>query len=391
MSPPQCYTNAMKKLVIVLLVLLFPAACLSDTIVWTDDGYRGARTNESGQALLLRHATQQQDGLVIDTDAEALLIGTDDETVWRQQIGGNGDDELRDAVALADGWFCVGASASSDLSNGYHGGTYDDKEGKSDGFIARLSSDGDLLYTRCFGGSDWDRLRGVCRTSDGGFLAVGETYSRDGDISGWHDSGELFDKPDGWVIRLSETGELLWQLCIGGSGFDTLLAVVPLDSGYMAIGETDSVDGDLEGVNAFSPGEKRGFVAIFSDEGEIKSTHAFGGPGETGFVTAAKGHGGVLVGGYHWPSPSTEAKQQAYIAFLSETGDMLWDAQFGSMDNDCVTAIVAEDAVAGFTLSGHSQRSLVVETASWVASVSKDGGDVSLLRGSYDVEENAAQ
>ena len=47
--------------------------------------------------------------------------------------------------------------------------------------------------------------RAFTRTSDGGYVAVGETFSHDGDVLHRHGHWDI------WVIKFDSNGDLVWQ------------------------------------------------------------------------------------------------------------------------------------------------------------------------------------
>ncbi|MBS1583999.1 MAG: T9SS type A sorting domain-containing protein [Bacteroidetes bacterium] len=58
--------------------------------------------------------------------------------------------------------------------------------------LFRVSKTGDSLWLKDFGGSANDAFNSVCPTNDGGFIAIGSTYSNDGDVSGNHGSSDIW-------------------------------------------------------------------------------------------------------------------------------------------------------------------------------------------------------
>src|ERR1700749_3387694 len=72
-----------------------------------------------------------------------------------------------------------------------------------------------LVWQKCIGGSKDDQAFAVLRTVDNGFLMVGSSRSNDGDVTGHHGST---DSADGWIVKLSPSGTIEWQLSPGGSG-----------------------------------------------------------------------------------------------------------------------------------------------------------------------------
>ena len=76
-----------------------------------------------------------------------------------------------------------------------------------------------LEWQKCLGGSDWDDAYSIQQTTDGGYIVAGGPESNDGDVSGNHG----FD--DYWVVKLSSSGTLEWQKCLGGSDLDNAQSI----------------------------------------------------------------------------------------------------------------------------------------------------------------------
>ncbi len=62
----------------------------------------------------------------------------------------------------------------------------------------------DIIWQRCYGGTDADFFRDAIGTSDGGFITSLYTSSDDGDLEG-------VESPLGWVIKLDSSFEIQWQ------------------------------------------------------------------------------------------------------------------------------------------------------------------------------------
>ncbi len=69
-----------------------------------------------------------------------------------------------------------------------------------------------IQWQRCMGGSEDDFANLVKQTKDGGYIVVGNTYSNDGDIKGFHKGVGA----DIWIVRLDANGNILWQRTMGG-------------------------------------------------------------------------------------------------------------------------------------------------------------------------------
>lgn len=369
----------MKKIALfgLALLLALPLAALADAIVQTREGYRIAWENGAGEALLLSRRERLEDGLVVDVDAAYTLLDAKANTLYSKWFGGDGQDVLSHAVPVASGgWLAAGASSSGDLSNGWHEGWYDTFETKTDGWVVRIAEDGEVLWNRCYGGTDWDSFAAVCEAWGGGFILAGQTQSRDGDVEGWHGSGELFEKADGWVVCIDEAGEMLWQRTLGGSGEDALYGVCAVEGGYLLVGETDSLDGDVEGAL----GDTDGWVVLLSAEGELLWQACYGGPSEDKLVFIAEGEGGYLAIGHSWTMDRTLSRQhsEGWALGLDASGRVLYEARFGNDKNQ-------QTRYAGWTgdfwaVTGYTQY--MAEETEWIVSLQPDG-TWSLARGEW--------
>lgn len=322
-----------KRMMMILaaaLLLLPVAAQAREGLILTQDGYRGVAFNASGEALLIGELFEEEDGLVQNVGVSFLIFPPTEgmPTKWGDFNGGNGLDKLEHGLPTADGWIAAGSSSSSDLDNGWHEGNYDDKESKTDGWVVRLDGEGAALWTRCYGGSDWDSFNGMCETHDGGWILAGNTYSSDGDVSGWHDSGELYTQPDGWLVKIDAQGDIVWQRALGGSGYDELFAVRQAPGGYLAVGATASMDGDVGGTN----GGLDGWVVLLDDNGELLSQACYGGSDDDSFsVLSPISPAGWLAAGTSWSNDLTTEERvgNSWAVCLDEQGASEWMMRYG--------------------------------------------------------------
>jgi gliding motility-associated-like protein len=155
--------------------------------------------------------------------------------VWVRTYGGTMDDDCRSMVRTDDGGFLLaGYSRSSD-------GDVPSNQGEADVWLLKVQENGALEWQRSYGGSltEWTF---IFDAEDDGFLLTGVTQSNDGAVIGHHGEGDL------WFIKVGANGELVWQRCLGGSNADWgYMQARTTDGGYVAIGYTYSNDGDVSG------------------------------------------------------------------------------------------------------------------------------------------------
>jgi hypothetical protein len=150
---------------------------------------------------------------------------------WQQCYGGSWIEYVYDIIETTDGYILAGSAESDDgdlAGSGYHLGYDNNGNQTSDIWLIKIDFTGNILWSKCYGGTRNEYANRVFRTGDGGFIVFGETGSFDGDVTGNHSVGPPYT--DIWVIKINSTGDLLWQQCFGGNGSERLWAGV-VDNG----------------------------------------------------------------------------------------------------------------------------------------------------------------
>jgi len=127
-----------------------------------------------------------------------------------------------------------------------------------------------IQWQKCFGGSALDAAYSTVPTSDGGFIMVGETKSVNGDVTGYHGGGYA----DVWVVKTDSAGTIAWQKCLGGTAHDYGESIIQtIDGGYIVAGSSASNDGDVSGNH----GSYDAWIIKLSSIGAIQWQKSYGG------------------------------------------------------------------------------------------------------------------
>ena len=149
-------------------------------------------------------------------------------TLWQQFLGGDKHEFLAGlAVGLDDNVTLAGSSISSPggsktapLFGGY------------DAWVARLDPAGNRIWDRSFGGASTDQIGLAQKTSDGGMILCGVSFSE----PGGNKSSPAYGQGDVWLLRLNAAGEKLWEQSLGGTSYEAPLKLFEMPDGGFLIG-----------------------------------------------------------------------------------------------------------------------------------------------------------
>ncbi len=135
-------------------------------------------------------------GFVNWDDALVLKVDSLGNIIWARSIGGPLRDWFYDVTEAPDG---------SIIAVGY---TLSFGAGGEDMYVAKFAPDGTLLWTKTIGGVGNERAWAVLTTTQNEIIVIGYTGS--------YGAGSL----DGYVVKLDSNGNLLWSRTMGGTGED---------------------------------------------------------------------------------------------------------------------------------------------------------------------------
>ncbi len=209
-----------------------------------------------------------------------IKLDADGQFFWKRYYGGSNNDRSYNVVQANDGGFIlIGASESDDFD-------ITDSKGSYDYWAVKLSAQGALQWTRSFGGSEIDIAYDIALTTEGNFMIVGDARSSDLDVD------VNYGNADVWLIEIDPQGNLLWQKSLGGSMFDSGKSLLRMNENlYCITGSSRSNDGDVSVNN----GENDAWTVVVDASGEIQFEVAIGGSSLDFSEDVAQGIDGALL------------------------------------------------------------------------------------------------
>jgi len=220
--------------------------------------------------------------------------------VWFKNYGGASEDNARSIQQTSDGGYIVA------------GWTYSFTYGSSDIAIYKLTSSGNKVWFKNYGGTDLDYGHSIQQTSDGGYIVAGETAS--------YSHGNY----DFAIYKLDSSGNKVWFKHYGGSGPDYGKSIRQTsDGGYIVAGITYTYtygDYDFAIYRLDSSGNK----AWFKHYGGVSDDAAYS--------IQQTSDGGYIVAGY--TESYTNGNQDYAIYKLDSSGNKVWFKHYGGNSFD---------------------------------------------------------
>ena len=239
------------------------------------------------------------------------------DTLWTRTYGGGGDDWSFSVQQTTDGGYIVA---------GY---THSFGDGSYDVYLIKTNSSGDILWTRTYGGNDYDVARSLQQTTDGGYIVAGFT-------------GLLIDDSDVYLLKTDSLGDILWTRSYGGSNLDGGYSVQQTtDGGYIVAGETES----------FGAGDPDIYLLKTDSTGDTLWSRTYGGSlSEWAQSVQQTTDGGYIVAGitgipFH--------DFDVYVIKTDGSGDTLWSRTYGGGGDDRGFS-VQQTTDGGYIVTGYT-------------------------------------
>ena len=248
--------------------------------------------------------------------------------VFQKTFGGNNGDYGYTVINSGEGGFIIGGSQASSASGG--------------GFLAKLNSSGDTLWTKAI--FPTNSVQAIAKTDDHGFI-----------ISGQAGMGGASNQGFG-IFKIDSSGTILWNTNIIRSGYINFSTSVlqAYDRNYIAAGTSQEFQ-----FNSYD----QFYVTKVDTSGNLLWAKVYQTSGLNYCNQIIQTHDScfVLIGSSDYPSNSTN------IIKINSTGNVIWAKNLSSPGNTFIGHSIQETNDQCFIITGWNfQNGLFVFNASLV-------------------------
>lgn len=279
--------------------------------------------------------------------------------LWAKQIGGPENDAAATvAVDPAGNPVVAGAFNQSVDFNPGSAEEMITSAGKTDGFVTKLTTQGDYQWTMTYGGTDDDDVTGVCFDSTYNLLVAGNFRgSMKLDSLGGTSEASSAGAADIFLVKLQQDGTFVWGKNFGGPGSDIVSAMKCNEFGNAFLGGSFQQQVDFDPgsgtENRTAAGDCDAFISAINATGNFQWVYPITGSGQETVTNLALGAAptlyitGSFSGATSFNPADTTTKLSpigavdGFLAYITTSGTFNHVIPVGSPTDDVASAVTA--------------------------------------------------
>ena len=257
------------------------------------------QTNDGG--YIIGGSTQYSFSTSTASDFYLVKIKPDGTPEWSKTFGGSTYEEGYSVQQTNDGGFIF-----TGRENSFGPGDFDI-------YLVKTGSNGNLEWSKTFGGTANEEGYSVQQTNEGGFIIAGSTAS--------FGAGDK----DIYLVKTASDGTLEWSQTYGGTNTEHGYSVQQTnDEGFIITGREAS----------FGAGGSDVYLVKTTSDGTMEWSKIFGGSNGNDWGTSVKqtNDGGYAIGGY--TGSFGAGGNDVYLIKTGSDGSAEWSKTFGSTSDD---------------------------------------------------------
>jgi hypothetical protein len=255
-----------------------------------------------------------------DMDVYLNKVNQNGDLLFTKVYGGFGNEEGNETIATNDGNYLIaGASNSVDFAN-------------NNMMLIKIALDGTEIWTRYYGGPDYESARSVKLCTDGGFILTGKTAKGPSAIASLQ------------LVKTNSSGQESWTKTYSGGthSYEGKFILANSDGSYTVCVDDSSQTNDSDVM-----------IMKFDNSGGLSWSKNYGGDKkDIGKMIQSTTDGGYIVGAisrsFGWNNPDV------WILKLDSTGESQWTRHFGGSGHEHLYSIRQTDD-GGYIAIGHAR------------------------------------
>ncbi|MDG1334329.1 MAG: SBBP repeat-containing protein [Crocinitomicaceae bacterium] len=245
--------------------------------------------------------------------------------------------------------------------------------GESDGFVVKYDSSGVVQWSTYIGGAENDFATGIS-FGDTSVFVSGQTYSADFPVTDSMYQDSLKGLSDGFLAKLTKDGDLVWATYYGGENDDNIRNVKTFNNNVYFIGSTDSDSSisTTGAFQAFKSDSTDAFIGEMDNAGQVQWSSYFGGDSlELGIDLFFELDSNIIIFGStnstnipfvdtNSYQPSLSGETDTYIAKISQYGNMMWSTYYGGELSETAEAVAVFGNTAIYVVGSTYSDSIII-------------------------------
>lgn len=282
-----------------------------------------------------------------DYDLWVLRLYPDGGIRWQKTYGGPGDDRGM-AVGVDPNGKIIAIGGTTSFGN---------SPGKtSDLWVLRLSGMGDVIWAKAYGSIKWDWGTALLFDERGNIYIGGVYFCSPDEPYSLRGKGG-----DGWVIKLSSSGDVLWNAVYGGPGNEWISDMALLPEGELLLAGA---------TNSFGAGSYD-FWVLGVSESEVKWVRTYGGRENDSSWSLLLRGSTLVIGGYTESFGELSPPNGLIVASSIDDGAIEWVKSYEGPGEDYIKGLISK----GYGLAAWGTTSSFAPgvTGGWLLNLPPDG------------------
>jgi len=207
--------------------------------VYVDTSFNILLTGATKSYVGISDSLSHQDSIGGNTDAFLARFDENGALIWATYFGGDSIDigKKLSVDFYENIYLCGNTNSTTNIAS--DSAFQDSLNGGIDGFIAKFNSSGNLIWSSYIGGGNKDLATGISYGDTAIFIS-GQTYSNDFPTQSYTLMDSLYGESDGFIAKIDNDGNLIWSTYFGGENDDNIKNVKAINNNIYFIGSTNS-------------------------------------------------------------------------------------------------------------------------------------------------------